>query len=312
MPFIDIDRIEKVSKGLKIFDFRPMNLFDTRFYPPKNEPLDRTLMYFITMVSMDHRLSRPGKVYRAYIDGEEYKGADLLYRLGMKMYLTNPDFFIPENLSKATAQDVLSWLSVGNVSPLDPGVRASLLNDLGMKILRFFDGDPREIIKICKGYLRKDDGLGLLDLLRIFKAYSDPVEKKSMLLIKFLSYRGILNVVDEENIRVPVDNHLTRIALRLGLVVLEKHLEAKVLREEEVGFDEDILIRYTVREAYRHLAAKASVNPFHLDDFLWSFGRTVCLRDEPVCRICNLKNLCKAYETGVHLNEHTYYNTWFY
>jgi hypothetical protein len=312
MPLLDIDRIERASEAMKNLSFKPMDLFDPRFYPPKNEPLEKVLMYFITMVAMDHRLSRPGKLYKAVIDGEEVKGADLLYRLGMKMFQSNPDFFTPENLSRVTVKDVILWLSIGNASPPDPVTRAMLLNDLGVKILRFFNGDPREIIKLCNGYLRRDDGYGLLDLLRMFKAYSDPVEKKSMLLIKFLSYRGILNVVDEENIRVPVDNHLTRIALRLGLVVLEKHLEAKVLREEEVGFDEDILIRYTVREAYRHLAAKASVNPFHLDDFLWSFGRTVCLRDEPVCRICNLRNLCKAYETRIYLNEHTYYNTWFY
>lgn len=312
MPQIDMERIMLISKEIKNFKLKPMDLYDPRFYPVENKPLDRVLMYFLTMVAMDHRLSRPGKEYKAFIDGEESKGADLLYKLGIRMYLSNPNFFTPEHLSRIGVDEVLSWLSYGGASPPDPYTRTILLKDLGSKIITLFNGDPTTIIKLSNGYLRREDGYGLLDLLRIFKAYSDPVEKKSMLLVKFLSYRGILNVVDKENIRVPVDNHLTRIALRLGIVVLEDYLEEKVLKEVEVSYDEDILIRFSVREAYRILSQQANLNPLHLDDFLWNFGRSICLRGSPKCSLCSLNNVCKAYEAKKFLNEHTYYNTWFY
>ncbi|MEM1645774.1 MAG: iron-sulfur cluster loop [Ignisphaera sp.] len=312
MPYIDIDKVKYVARFFTRLDAKPMDLFDTRFYPKSNEPLDNVLMYFLTMVAMDHRLSRPSRPYKAVVDGEEYKGADLLYRLGMKMYISNPYFFSPENLSKISEKDILAWLSVGTASPPDPQIRAILLRDLGVKILQVFNGDPKNIIRVCGGYLRREDGLGLLDILRMFKAYSDPVEKKSMLLVKFLSYRGLFKVVDVENIRVPVDNHLSRIALRLGLIVLEKHLEDKIFRGEEVSYDEDIIIRYSVREAYRNLSIYTNLSVFHLDDFLWSFGRTICIRDSPQCLKCYLRNVCRSYEIKVFLNEHSFYNTWYY
>ncbi|MEM4513372.1 MAG: iron-sulfur cluster loop [Ignisphaera sp.] len=312
MPYINANKVKDAAKCFTKLDLKPMDLFDSRFYPSHNESLSNTLMYFLVMVAMDHRISRPGRLYKAVVDGEEYKGADLLYRLGMKMYESNPHFFSPENLSKIGEEDVVSWLSVGDATPPDPKVRAILLKDLGLKIMRMFSGNPDEIIRICEGFLRKEDGLGLLDILRMFKAYSDPVEKKSMLLVKFLSYRGILNVADVKNIRVPVDNHLTRIALRLGLVTLEEYLEDKVRKEEEVSYDEDIIIRYSVREAYRYLSSYANLNAFHLDDFLWNFGRTTCLRDSPQCFRCFLRYICRAYETKMFLNEHNFYNTWYY
>lgn len=312
MPYINVNKVKDVAKCFAKLDLKPMDLFDSRFYPKCSEPPSSTLMYFMVMVAMDHRISRPGKIYKAVVDGEEYKGADLLYRLGMKMYESNPYFFSPENLSKINEKDVMSWLSVGDAAPPDPKTRAILLKDLGTKIMHMFNGDPEEVIRGCGGYLRKEDGLGLLDILRIFKAYSDPVEKKSMLLVKFLSYRGLLNVIDVENIRVPVDNHLTRIAIRLGLVTLEEYLEDKVRREEEVTYDEDIIIRYSVREAYRHLSYYANLNTFHLDDFLWNFGRTTCLRDSPQCSRCFLRHVCRACETKMFLNEHNFYSTWYY
>uniref|UniRef100_A0A7C2VAT0 Iron-sulfur cluster loop n=1 Tax=Ignisphaera aggregans TaxID=334771 RepID=A0A7C2VAT0_9CREN len=312
MPWIDIDRVRSISTVLAKFQMKPLNPFDTMFYPPPGDPPEAVLMYFLVMVAMDHRLSRPLKKYTAFIDGVELHGADLLYRLGMNMYTRNPEFFTPRKLSEIKVEEVLAWLSVGGASPPDPIIRAALLRDLGIKILKLFDGDPSRVIKDCGGYLRKPDGYGFADIMRVFKAYSDPVEKKTMLLAKFLCYRGLLKIVDRDNIRVPVDNHLTRIALRWGIVVLEKHLEDKVLQGEEVGFDDDIVIRYSVREAYRHLAAYANLDPFTLDDFLWSFGRSICLRDKPLCEKCGLRDICRAFETKMFINEHTYFNTWYY
>lgn len=312
MPYIDMDKIRDVSSIISGISIKPMDLYDTKFYPAPTESTDRILTYFLAMVSIDHRLSRPDRQYKAVIDGEELSGADLLYRLGMKMFVANPDFFTPQNLSRISVEDVRSWLSVGEVSPPDPEVRSMLLKDLGKKILTFFEGSTLRLIEVSKGYLRRKDGNGFLDLLKVFKAYSDPVEKKSMLLVKFLSYRGILDVVDKENIRVAVDNHLTRIAIRLGIITLEKFLEEKILCEIPVGYSDDVVIRYTVREAYQYLSTYANVNPFILDDFLWDFGRRICLRNTPRCVICRFRYVCKAYEVGAYPNEHLYYDTWYY
>lgn len=312
MPLVNLDRVQIISKALMHTDLKPMNLFDTKFYPNRDEPLDRVLMYFMVMVSMDHRLSRPGKQYRASVDGEELHGADLLYRLGMKMYSENSEFFDPRNLIKVEPQDVISWLSIGNASPPDPDVRSMLLRDLGSKMLKLFEGDPLKILHTAGNRLKRDDGNGFLELIKVFKAYQDPVEKKGMLLAKFLSYRGILRITDVENKRVPVDNHLTRIAIRLGIVDLERIYIEKILHRVPFDKDEDVIIRYSVREAYRYLSLYSGVDPFHLDDALWTLGRTTCTKDRSKCSTCHFKRFCRAYLENQYLEEHLYLDTWYY
>lgn len=312
VPSIDLSRISLIAKVFKNMDIKPMNLFDSRFYPDKNEPIDKVFMYFLVMVSMDHRISRPGKIYKGVVNGEEFQGADLLYRLGMEMYNKYSDFFTPNVLARISSRDVESWLFVGDVGPSDCYLRTLLLQDLGVKIIKLFDGDSLEILRISGNWLKKNDGSGLIDVLKIFKAYQDPVEKKGMLLAKFLSYRNIINIVDLENKRVAVDNHLTRIAIRLGLIDLEKNYVEKILNRVSIDRDEDIVIRYVVREAYRYLAIYSNVDVFHLDDFLWNFGRTICMKNKPMCNACCFRNMCKAYEENIYLEEPVFFNTWYY
>ena len=314
MPFIDFERIGRIAEVIRSADLSSyrFDIYDSRYYPPRDEPLDKVLMYFLVMVAMDHRLSRPGRAYEAVIDGERVKGADLLYRLGMKMFREGPEFFTPQRLANVTGEDVLRWLSIGTASPPDPDLRAFLLRDLGQKILRLFDGDPLKVLELSGNRIRGFNTYGLVDLLKVFKAYQDPVEKKPYLLIKFLIYRGLFKPVDPENLHVPVDNHLTRTAIRLGIVRLEDELFKKVLNGVEVTHDEDVTIRMSVREAYKALSRESNVDALLLDDFLWTFGRKVCLQDNPRCEQCIFRNVCRAYESKVFAPDLNYYNTWYY
>jgi len=312
MPSLNHVQIAEVARVVQGMSIETMNLYDPLYYPESNEPIDRVLMYFIVMVAMDHRLSKYGRVYQVELEGRVYRGADLLYRLGKIRYDNQPEFFEPINLTKIDVNDVIKWLSIGSISPPDPEIRAFLLRDIGEKIIKVFDGDPTNIIRYSSGYLRRDYGYGFIDILKVFRAYQDPVEKKSFLLAKFLSYRGLLKISDPLNKRVPVDNHLTRIAIRLGLIDLEKIYREKIVRNEVFTYDEDILIRMSVREAYRYLSDIAKIDPFHLDDFLWSFGRTICVRDKPMCTKCLFKEICPSYRSNLFLNEHRYEDTWYY
>ncbi|MCE4621590.1 MAG: hypothetical protein F7B95_04045 [Desulfurococcales archaeon] len=321
--------IGSVLHHLSVDDFT-----DTRFYPPASASREEVASYFLVMVAMDHRLSRPGKPYEGYVDGEFYHGADLLYRLGMKKFNEDPGFFTAERLSRVTSKEVIEWLSIenperGTVKPPDPQLRAELLRDLGIKLLKLYDGSAYNIIVRSRGYLRRDAAEGFIDLLKVFKAYQDPVEKKAFLLAKFLERRGILIIQDQENKEVPVDNHLVRIAVRLGIVDLDTQTLEKIALGEEFSWEEDVFLRIATRTAYKLLALSAGVDPFILDDFLWLFGRKCCLREKPVCRakcyeacgaiggcregLCVFEKLCTARRDARYMvNEHTYLNTWYY
>ncbi|MEM1555193.1 MAG: iron-sulfur cluster loop [Desulfurococcaceae archaeon] len=306
----EISRI--IVKYSGFFESNTIDIFDTRYYPPPDLDNESVLRYFLVMVAMDHRLSRPGKPYEACLEDGCYHGADLLYRLGVKMLLENPSFFDPSYLRDIRVEQVINWLSVSSATPPDPYIRAMLLRDLGLKLLKLYNSSVESILEGSRGYLRGGyEHYGLLDYLRVFRAYEDPVEKKSLLFVKFITARKLFNPRDKPSI--PVDNHLTRIALRLGLVMVSGKLWDKIRSGLEVSTVEDILLRFAVREAYDQLINYSGLDIRVLDDFLWNHGRRVCLKDKPICDICVFRVSCFAYcLRNFMVNEHVYYNTWYY
>jgi len=316
----------KLLRSIKLDDFT-----DKRYYPPVESDVEHVLRYFLCMVALDHRTSRY-QPFEGVINGEFFHGADLLYRLGMKKFLSDPEFFSPKHLSKLTVDEVAEWLSITSngkkVIIWDPDVRADLLRDIGIKLLKFYNGEVRQIISRAKNMLKGTKGPGLIDLLKVFKAYSDPVEKKAYLYVKFISRRGLFTYEDPYNAEVPVDNHLVRVALRLGIVEPPQQLLWKIQERVEFSWDEDVELRFAVRDAYKYIARIINVDPLILDDFLWLFGRHCCTKSKPVCvKGCSGKCEALGYcssgcpfesectyrgEHALHITEHNYQNTYYY
>ncbi len=309
-----VDKIGEVIKN-KFNEIPKLDLFDKRYYPPERDNKEDVVRYFLVLVALDHRLSRPGKPYEACLEDGCYHGADLLYRLGKKVYDYNREFFDPRHLASLTVDEFNKIFSIGRARVPDPEVRVYLLKDLGIKITKLFNGRALELITKSSNLIRGvDTQPGLLDLLRIFRAYEDPVEKKSFLLIKFLIGRRILNPKDPWSLEIPVDNHLTRIALRTGLINVKGRLWKYIKAFKPVTRDDDMLIRLFVRRAYKTISVKYHIDIGVLDDFLWIMGRKICLRDEePQCDKCLFKKFCRAYRDREYLvKEHNYYTTWYY
>ncbi|MEM1702062.1 MAG: iron-sulfur cluster loop [Desulfurococcaceae archaeon] len=317
MDIIGIDTlvVERVARILRKNNSRlnQIDVCDTRFYPPCSEDVENTLRYFMTMVAMDHRLSRPGKPYEACIEDGCFKGSELLYRLGMKKYEEDMEFFNPVRLASITIEDIKKWLSMGKTSPPDIEIRAILLRDLGQKITKLYNGEVSKVLEMSGNRVYGDIlSPGFVDNLRVFKAYEDPVAKKPLLLAKFLVKRGLFNPVDQ--LDVAVDNHLCRIAYRLGLVMVSGNLWEKIKRGIEVSWEEDVLLRLFVKRSYRLLSQRAGISPDIIDDHFWLMGRGICLKDiEPMCGRCMFKNTCRARNNASFMvNEHVHYNTWYY
>ncbi len=314
---LDTCRARYMGEVLKTTaSLKEMNLFNEDLYPPKGVDAEIAGMYFMALVSIDHRLSRPGRPYEDVVCGKLYHGSDLLYRLAMAKFYEDPDFFTPQRLSSITLSDFCKAFNTSRAKVPDPEVRAALLRDLGYKIVRLHNSSFNEFLKASneriRGTLSKP---GIVDNLRVFRAYEDPVEKKSFLLVKFLKARGIFKPIDLENMEVPVDNHLVRIAYRTGLVVVQGDLWRKIYLCEEVAQSEDTLLRLTVRQAYKLVALEAGVYVGLVDDYLWNTGRTICTRErKPECSKCSFNGFCRAFkEPGKYMvSEHNYLNTWYY
>lgn len=317
MDIIGIDRliVEKTARIVKnkANELPRLDVYDERFYPSKSEDPENVLRYFVAMVAIDHRLSRPGKQYYACLDDGCYKGADLLYRLGIEEFNENPNFFSPETLSKITVEEVIEAFTIKDVTLPDPEARAMLLRDLGLKLVKLYDSNVTKLLEYSNNRLRGSlEKPGLTDNLRVFRAYEDPVEKKSMLFAKFLIARGLYNPIDQ--LDVAVDNHLSRIAYRLGLVMVSGPIWDKIKNGVNVTSEEDVLLRLAIRRGYRQIAEKAGLSPVVIDDYFWIMGKTTCLRDEPPqCEKCLFKSFCRA-RTNVAfmVKEHVFPHTWYY
>ena len=157
-----------------------------------------------------------------------------------------------------------------------------------------------------------NNGRGIVEVLKMFKAYEDPVGKKAFLLIKFLHRRGLIKVKDLYRFEIPVDNHLTRIALRLGIVKPDQDILDLIEKDVEVSSDVDYEIRLSVRTAWKIVSKLSGIDLMLLDDFLWTYGRTVCKYGLPDCNYCIFKNTCTSYLNNRFINEHRYTLTWYY
>ena len=137
----------------------------------------------------------------------------------------------------------------------DPDRRAALWRDLATGLERDHGGDASVLLGAAGAHL--GGAGGLLDLLARYRAYADPLRKKSFLFAKICARRGWLEVRDPDRWQVCADNVLMRLALRSGLV------------------DPGPLatVRASTLEAFRAVATRAGVSPPVLDDLLWERGR---------------------------------------
>jgi len=314
------DKCLDVANIFRKMRFHIADFTDERFFPGENDDLEDILRFFFFAVAIDHRTRIKGFKYAAVIDGVEYKGADLLFKLLKDKYDEDPGIFDPANMMKITPNDIISWLNIGNAVIWDPETRAFLLRDAGFKLVKLYDGRVKNLIDASGG--RVGGISGFLGLIKVFRAYEDPVEKKAFLLLKFLLRRRLYDVKDPGMLQVPVDNHLTRIAVRLGLVRPSKELIDVFRWKRKATFEEDVIIRLQVRRAYKLVALKAGLDPLVMDDLLWTMGRSccrVCCVNCNNCRIpvldiegCPFKEVCDSYATEIKINEHLYEDTWYY
>ena len=220
------------------------------------------------------------------LDGVHRRGSDYLYYAIKRQWDQNPDFFSPSSMTDLSIQKFLSWLSP-NGNPKNCLIkraeeRVRLLRDCGAKLLQYYGGRVTTIFDKSAGYLLRSDGKGLVDLLQIFEAYSDPLRKKIMVLLFLFYVEGLLQVKDPENLALGIDYHLQRIALRSGIIDLESpKLAQKLKLRRFVSKTEESEIRLTCLKAYNFITKFSGIYPLDLDALFWQIGRNCCHYEHP-------------------------------
>jgi hypothetical protein len=190
------------------------------------------------------------------VDGAgPFGGSELMWVVGLRSARREPGVLTAARLREASADDVARWFYIADETVADPQRRAALWRNLAEGLERDYGGSADRLLAAGGGRLAGPGGL--IDLLRPYDAYSDPLAKKAFLFAKIAERRGWLDVVDPESWEVAADNVLMRLALRSGLVApgpLER-------------------VRPATRDAFKALAVAADLSPVVLDDLLWELGR---------------------------------------
>ena len=240
------------------------------------------------------------RALQGYINGKWLRGGDYLLAACRRRFDSDQDFFTADRM-KSIEEDGLKALLSDDGTPDHSTIdrvaeRVGLLRNCARVLLKRFEGNIMMIYNVSEGYLIRRDGKGLPNLLKNFRAYSDPVEKKSFLLLLYLNESGIWKIGDLENLKIAVDYHIMRIALRAGMInLVDNALASRLLQRKRVKQSEDSEVRKTVREACSLLSKYSGHSAFEIDTMLWNMGRSCCFyEDDPICdvRLCHKRDKC--------------------
>jgi hypothetical protein len=205
------------------------------------------------LTAIDHRT---GFEEAHEVDGAgPYEGSALLWALGLRAERRAPGALAARSLLGVDPAAIAAVFRIGGESLAEPERRAALWDDLARGLIENYQGEATVLIEATGGRLGGEGGA--LKHLGGFRAFSDPLQKKSFLLCKIWERRGWLPVADPENWQISSDNVLMRLALRSGLV--------------EQGEVEEV--RAATRDAFKAVAERAGISPPVLDDLLWERGR---------------------------------------
>jgi hypothetical protein len=208
----------------------------------------------IFLCAVDHKT---GYAEAHQVAGEgPLEGSELMWMLGLAAAKREPGLFTAKRLRYVSAGDVAEWFRAGSEPIGDPERRAALWRDLAGGLEGDYGGSAAELLECAAGRLAGAGGL--LERLRPYRAYSDPLAKKAFLFAKIAERRGWFEVSDPEAWEVSADNVLMRLALRAGLV-------------SPGSLDQ---VRSATRAALKGLASRAGISPPVLDDMLWELGRS--------------------------------------
>ncbi len=319
--------------------FQPEELSDKLMYPPTTFSKENIANFFFYTVAIDHQTHPKNKAFQGIINGKLLKGADLLYAITLSLLKKNPSFFDPNNilnLSENEFQDFFAVKAPNNelITIYNPNERLSLWKNAAKILKEHNTKDILTYLAPANNFLLRHDNNGILQRLKKFKAYSDPLEKKSFLLMKFLSKANLVTLKDPQNLHLPIDNHLIRLALRIGLVdVINPNERVIFLKDIPVTEMKDFEIRRVIRSAYDLVLSKTKKDPFAIDDLLWHAGRQCCPKNAPTCqtrdtegikkvkeilyvekgKYCPFESVCKGFHDPTYreLREH-FYRSYYY
>ncbi len=288
MIVVDEAQCQAIARRLRLQRVRPDEFL---FVPVTPAEARREANYWTFAIAIcQHTKSLEG-----VIDGRWCRGWDYLIRASRRAL---DEMASAEAMAAITGPRLQAILSDdfdpdhSTVDRIDERLRQ--LHEVAETLLADYDGEAMNLYCRAGGHLRGGDGI--FQRLSSIPAYADPLEKKAHLLVGQLDAAGVWPLEDPENLKVCMDYHAMRVALRTGIVeVTDPGLVLALKQQARVSDDINHAVRRAVSAACDRVIALSGVSVFEFDKWIWHLGRSCCFYDhEPICgpRSCHKMDVC--------------------
>lgn len=275
-----------VAARLKVFNF-PSAAEDSPLVGI--DPGTLPNLYFLAVAICHQTTPRTGPRLGGYLDnGDQAWGWDYLRLRLAERVATTPTISFPTTWATFSDEELASVFADahGTRTLSDIGGRAALVRDLGTSLARTALTSVRTLFDDERGVLDVN-GRGLLHRLQTFRAYRDPVRKKSYYFLELMKNSCGWTFADPQHLGAPVDYHETRGHLRLGTVVIEN---AALLTSVEAGVTvdqtADLGLRGAIATAIRRISDETGRSASDLHYLFWNVFRNCCGRTVQHCSAC--------------------------
>lgn len=220
-----------------------------------------------------------------HVDGRLLRGWDYLFQRFAFIASRDKGWTDPREWASCSAAALRTVLrdEIFGDRLTDAEGRAALTRDLGQVMERRGWTTIDELHEFCGGRLAGATP-NIVEELRTFRAYTDPVRKKSYYFLALMRNMGLWTFVDPEHLGPPADYHEVRGHLRIGTVVVENaELSDRLARNALVSVADDNAIRAAVVEAIETIAADLEITPSRAHYMFWNVFRNICTRERPQC-----------------------------
>ncbi len=243
--------------------------------------------FFLALVAICHQTSpRHHPALEGVVESVHLRGWDYLFARFESAARNNAALLEPATWRELAASDIRDLFRDEEYGELltDTEGRAALLRDLGQRMLAHAWKNADAIQEFCNGRVATGHP-NLLDMLAEFRAYDDPVRKKSLFFLALMRNSHTWRYRDDETLGPPVDYHEVRGHLRIGTIdIKSSDLREKLRQGIEVASEEDVAIRQAIYDAIMLLSRDSGMNnPSQLHYLFWNVFRSVCTRQSPQC-----------------------------
>lgn len=288
-------------------DARPLNFYSfptpkgeivaSDMYPPLDHPRAADFFFFVML----HNYGFWHGDGRGYVrplvgrlGGKERKGSDMLWRVCMRQFDGDPDWFLPDRLAAMPESELGDRVFVDDEGPIafpDMERRALVTRQYGWALSRWME--PCDILMVSN-----DDERSLsafLTIMGVIPGYNeDPLEKRQLLLAMALHNRPerLLKVNDPERWFPVMDYHLERLCLRTGMVELEDHELERNRQRAWVDQDTWYGIRQPCYDALTAVIDLSGRGHALTDLACWKARKYCPEMSEPDCGECHFSGFC--------------------